>query len=96
MSEQGGSQEAVFNGSSLNLSFFYPKAWGEFKESTSQTFYTSVSLKRGTLEKLIGAYRETPPPEYISGCDAVAVGIWTPDDIAYVCERNTLMRLTFS
>lgn len=90
ISEQEGSDEAVFNGESLGLSFSYPKTWGEFKELNALTYYTSVGLKRGTLEKIIGAYNDIPPADYISGWDAAAVGIWTPEDIDRVCERNTL------
>lgn len=89
LSEQEGSQEAVFNGRRLNLSFSYPKVWGQFEESPQQTFHTAIRLKNDTLEKLLGAYNRAPPTEYISGWDSVAIGTWSKEDVGRVCERNT-------
>lgn len=90
VSGQDGTNEAVFTGRRLNVSFSYPKAWGEFEESKPTTYYMSAGLKRGTLERFIGAYNRQPPISHGSGWDSVAVGMWTPDDIERVCERNTL------
>jgi len=83
-------QEAVFEGHVLDLAFSYPKPWGEFEESKPSTYYVSAGLKRGTLERLIGAYSQDPPPGHATGWDTVAVGAWTADDIDRVCARNTL------
>lgn len=90
ITEQEGVQEAVFDSSHLDLSFSYPKPWGDFEESKPTTYHVSAGLKRGTEERLIGAYNQDPPPGHVSGWDSAAVGIWEEDDIDRVCARHTL------